>query len=220
MQSSEAVGFLGKPAKDLYGRHVGVVVGLSLKTNGDVESMGMDQGNGSFSEIKSNRLFLHDNGLIVAPLWKADVARITGEISVLRKRIAALDDLKNHQDEGSLSTGQYEQLRGQYEARVAKIQESSDKLTQEINGRMEELNQQDETLARFLVSVNIQFRSGEITEESFHSIIDYCGTMKTRNGKEREELMMVYGLLAPQGKEDEEDRQPRTQIPLAGIIRE
>jgi hypothetical protein len=219
MQPSEAVEFLGKPAKDLYGRHVGIVVGFSLKINGDVESVGMDQGNGSFSDIKSNRLLDHEEGLVVIPLWKADVTRITAEIAVLRKRITALDDIKNDHADESVSPGHYEQLRGQYEARVAKIQESSEKLIQEINSRTEELNQQDETVAKFLVNVNIQFRSGEIAEESFHAISDNCGAMKARNGKEREDLNGAFGMLSPQ-RGDEGERRLQRPVPLAGIIRE
>ncbi len=220
MQSIEAVGFLGKPARDLYGRHVGVVVGFSLKTNGDIESVGVDQGNGSFSEVRSNRLLLHEDGLVLVPLWKADVARISGEIGVLRRRLAALDDIKNDQTEdGSIPAEQYEQLRAQYEARIAKMQESSEKLTQEINFRMEELSRQDEAIAKFLVNVKIQFRSGEITEESFHGISDQCAAMKARNGKEREELLTVYGMLAPQAKE-QEVHQSQVQIPMAGVIRQ
>ena len=219
MQSSEAVEFVGKQVEDLYGRHVGVVVGFSLKINGDVESIGVDQGNGSLSDIKSNRLLLQEGGLVIVPLCKADIVRITGEIGVLRKRIAALDDIKNDQgDEGSVSSGQYEQLRGQYEARIAKIQEFSEKLTLEMNSRMEELNRADESLAKFLVNVNVQFRSGEITEDSFRAIADHFGAMRARNGKEREELMTVYGMLVPQGREVE--GRPQAQIPIAGIARQ
>ena len=213
MQSSEAVGFLGKSVEDLYGRHVGVVVGFTLKTNGDVESLGVDQGSGAFTELKSTRLQLQDHGVIVVPMWKADVMRITGETEVLRKRISALQELsKDPKEGGTASIAQYEQMRGLYETRLAKLQESSDKLLQEMKGRVE-LDKQDETFAKFLVNVTIQFRSGEINEESFKVIGDHCGAMKARNVSEREELTAAHEIL---GHKDGEGRTIELRVPSSG----
>lgn len=207
MQSSEAVGFLGKAVEDFYGRNVGVVVGFSLKTNGDVESVGLDQGSGSFAEVKASRLLLHEQSLIVVPMWKADVTRITGETGVLRKRISALRELER--DDPS---GQYAQLLAQYEARVAKTEESSEKLLQEMRSRIGEIDQQDEAIARFLINVNIQFRSGEIGEASFGAINDNCAAMKARNGKEKEELTTALSMLGLK----EEGRTVELRIPVSG----
>jgi hypothetical protein len=213
MQSSEAVGLLGKSAGDLYGRQVGVVVGFSLKTNGDIESVGLDQGSGSFTEVKANRLLLHDEALIVVPAWKADVARITGETGVLRKRVSALLELERDSKEGGdASSGQYAQMRAQYEARIAKIEESSEKLLQEIRSRTDEINREDETIARFLVNVNIQFRSGEISDASFGVVSDYCAAIVARNGKEREDLTTALSLLGVK----KEGPTLELQIPVSG----
>jgi hypothetical protein len=211
MQSSEAVGLLGKSAEEVYGRQVGVVVGFSLKTNGDVESVGLDQGSGSFTEVKASRLFLHEQALVVVPAWKADVARITGETGVLRKRISALRELERGSKEGGES-GQYEQLRAQYEGRIAKMEESSEKLLQEMRSRAGEIDQQDETIAKFLVNVNIQFMSGEISDASFGVVSDHCAAMKARNGKEREELTTAVSLLGLK----EEGPTVELQIPVSG----
>jgi hypothetical protein len=213
MQSSEAVGLLGKSAEDLYGRQVGVVVGFSLKTNGDVESVGLDQGSGSFTEVKAGRLLLREETLVVIPAWKADVARITGETGVLRKRISALRELERGSREGgAASSGQYEQLRAQYEARIAKIEESSEKLLQEMKSRADEIDQQDETVAKFLVNVNIQFMSGEISDASFGVVSDHCAAMKARSDKERQDLTTALSLLGLK----EERPTVELQIPISG----
>ena len=215
MQSSEAVGFLGKAVEDLYGRNVGVVIGFSLKTNGDVESVGLDQGSSTFAEVRASRLLLHERSLIVIPTWKADVTRIAGETGVLRKRVSALRELeRDSRESGADSSGQYEQLRAQYEARIAKTEESGEKLLQEMKSRMEEIDHQDETVAKFLVNVNIQFRSGEISEASFGAISDHCAAMKARNGKEREELATALSMLGPEG--EGEGRTAELQIPVSG----
>ncbi len=198
--------------EDLYGRSVGVVVGFSLKTNGDVEAVGLDQGSGSFAEVKASRLLLHEQSLIVIPTWKADVTRIAGETGVLRKRVSALRELERDSGEGgAASSAQYEQLRVQYEARIAKTEESSEKLLQEMRARLEEIDRQDEAVAKFLVNVNIQFRSGEVSEASFGAISDHCAAMRARNGKEREELTTALSMLG-----QNEGRAVELQIPVSG----
>lgn len=195
MQSSDTVGFLGKPVEDLYGRRIGVAVGYSLKTNGDVDSIGVDQGSGSFIEVKSNRLVIHEQALIVVPLWKADVMRLTGETDILTKRLSALLELLKDSSDGSRSLAQYSQLRGEYEARLAKVQQSSERLFSEIKTRMEEIETSEKALADFLVDVNIQFRSGEISEASFGVMSVQCETMRARNAKEMEELAASLDAL-------------------------
>jgi len=204
---------LGKSVDDLYGRHVGVVVGFSLKTNGDVESVGLDQGSGSFAEVKASRLLSQEQALIVVPMWKSEVTRITEETGVLRKRISALRELESDSKANGAASGQFEQLRTQYEARVAKTEESIEKLLQEMKRRMEEIDRQDENLARFLVNVNIQFRSGEISDASFGVISDHCAAIKARNGKEREELTTGLALL---GRKEEQARPIELKVPVSG----
>jgi len=150
--------------------------------------------------------------MVVVPMWKADVMRITGEMVVLTKRISALRELaKDSRDDGP-ATAQYEQLRSQYEARLAKIQESSDKLLQEIKGRIVELDQQDQSLAKFLVNVNIQFRSGEIGEASFALVSDSFGGMKARNAMERQELTAAHATLSLR---EDEARPIEVQVPVS-----
>jgi CdvA-like coiled-coil domain len=216
MQSSEAVGFVGKTVEDIYGRSVGVIVGFTLKTNGDVDSVGVDQGNGAFTEVKSSRLILHEQTLILVPTWKADVMRISGEMGVLRKRVSALQELaKDSKEDGPMAIAQYEQLRSQYETRLAKIQESNEKLLEEMKSRIGELDQQDQSLVKFLVNVNIQFRSGEISEISFGLASDQCRRTKTRNAKEREELITACAMLSLRD-EEQKARTIEVQVPVHG----
>jgi hypothetical protein len=170
--------------------------------------------------VKSNRLLLHEQALIVVPTWKADVMRITGETGVLSKRISALQELaKDSQEGGSASQAQYDQLRAQYETRLAKVQESSDRLLQEMKGRMEEIDRSDDNIEKFLVNVNIQFRSGEISEASFGLIRDQCATLKSRNTTEREELKAAYATVGQ--KEGGVAARPiELTVPASGTTRE
>jgi hypothetical protein len=66
---------------------------------------------------------------------------------------------------------------------------------QRIVGRVEELKQQDERLTKFLMNVKVQFRSGELSEDSFRAIDEAFNAMKARNAKEREEISEVLSML-------------------------
>jgi len=203
MRSAEAVGFLGRPIEDLYGRQVGVVVGFSLKTDGDIDSLGVDEGSGSFREIASGRLIVYDRALVVVPAWKVELMRTTEQKEVLRKRLLALDEMGGEAERGAKA--QLDQLRIQYRSRLVKLQESCERLLQDIDSRMDEIAQQDEAVARFLIEVKVQFGSGEIDEESFSKVTAKCGSMKTKNTMEFDELSAARKTLLqdaePKGRE-------------------
>ncbi len=181
---------------DLYGRQMGVVAGFTLKINGDVESVGLDQGSGSLTEVKGSRLLCHEQTLIVVPMWKAEVTRVTGESEVLRKRVSALLELERDSKEKGTATAELEQMRSQYEARAAKLEESSLKSLEEMRSRVKEIEEQDQTISKFLLNVSVQFRSGEISDSSFAVINDRFSAMRSRNTKEREELQTALAMLS------------------------
>lgn len=213
MRPTEAAGCLGKPVDDLYGRRIGVVVGFSIKTNGDVDSLGVDQGSGRFAEIASERLVAYERSYIVVPTWKTELIRVTEETTVLRNRLLALQELSKDAEDGGAPGLQYDQLAVQYRGRLAKIRESRDKLLKEIDARMEELDRHDQAMARFLVNVNTQFRSGEMTEASFHLVREQCGGLKAKNSKEREELAGAHAALLRRADSEVEEQQARPEPP-------
>lgn len=206
MEPSDVLRFIGRPLSDLYGRHVGLVAGFSLKTTGEVESIGVDSGSGSFEELRSDRLILYDASLIVIPGWKAELIRITGETGVLRKRLLALQELGKDPATPS-AKAQYEQLGAQYRGRLAKVRESTGKLLQEIKTRAEELDRDDQAIERFMVNVGVQFRSGEVSEAAFGLVSDYCGRLKAKNSKESEELASARAILTQSGGFEIEEKE-------------
>ncbi len=58
---------VNRPVKDTYGRYVGFVVGFSVDTAGDLKSVGVDQGDGEFTEYSSDRVVSTADGFVVIP---------------------------------------------------------------------------------------------------------------------------------------------------------
>ena len=183
---------VSKPVKDTYGRYVGFVVGFSVDTSGDLTSIGVDQGNGVFTEYPSERLVSAPDGLVVIPSWKVDCESLGKEMDGVRKRAKALQELAK---EGQVPKTLFEEMMGRYGEEAERTRESYKTLGEEMLVRTQELDLQRESLERFLVNVKVQYRSGEIDESSFKLASECCQAMQEKNSQERQELGRMLKLV-------------------------
>lgn len=171
--------------KDTYGRYVGFVVGFSVDTSGELRSVGVDQGSGEFTEFPSGRIISAAEGFVVIPTWKAEAEKLGKEIEGVRRRAKALQELMR---EGEIPQQLYEEMFSQYSGEAEKITDSYKDLAEGMVARAQELERQRSALERFLVSVKVQFRSGEIDDGAFKVASESCQAMRERNIEESEEL--------------------------------
>ena len=176
---------VNKPVKDTYGRYVGFVVGFSVDTSGDLKSVGVDQGNGEFTEYPNQRVVSTADGFVVIPSWKVECDSLGKEIDGVKRRAKALQDLAR---EGEVPRSLYDDMMGKYQDEASKIQGSYKSLAESMVVRIGELEGQKESLDKFLVEVKVQFRAGEIDEAAFKVAAESCQAMQTRNSREMAEL--------------------------------
>ena len=174
-----------RPVKDTYGRYVGFVVGFSVDTSGDLKSVGVDQGNGEFTEYPSERIVSTADGFVLIPAWKVEYDSLGKEIDGVRRRAKALQELAM---EGEIPRTMLEELMTKYQDEATKIQGSYKSLAEGMVVRIGELEGQKETLDRFLVNVKVQYRAGEIDEAAFKVAVDCGQSMQKRNQQEMEDL--------------------------------
>jgi hypothetical protein len=205
---------VSKPVKDTYGRYVGFVVGFSVDTSGELKSVGVDQGNGVFTEYPSNRLVSAPDGFIVIPSWKVECEALGKEIEAVKKRARALQELAR---EGEVPRPLYEEMMSKYTEEGEKITESYKTLAEEMVVRSQELDLQKETLDRFLVNVKVQFRSGEIDEGAYKVASESCQAMQKRNSQERDELGKMLKFVSQPLGEQVQSNQPQAQAPKAVV---
>jgi hypothetical protein len=182
---------VNRPVKDTYGRYVGFVVGFSVDTSGDLASVGVDQGNGEFTEYPSDRVVSTGEGFVVIPAWKLEADELGKKIDGLRRRAKALQDLSR---EGEVPRPLFDETWGKYSEEATKIQESYKSLAEAMVVRVGELEEQKESLERFLVDVKVQFRAGEIDEAAFKVASECCEAMQQKNAQEREELAKMLKI--------------------------
>jgi hypothetical protein len=186
---------VNKPVKDIYGRYVGFVVGFSVDTSGELKSVGVDQGNGEFTEYASQRIVSAADGFIVIPSWKVDCEMLGKEIDAVRRRAKALQDLAH---DGEVPRPLFEEMIGKYNEEASKIKETYGSLGESMAVRIGELEEQKENLDRFLVNVKVQFRAGEIDESAYKVASECCQAMQKRNAQEQDELSkMLKSATAP-----------------------
>ena len=202
---------VNKPVKDTYGRYVGFVVGFSVDTSGDLKSVGVDTGNGEFTEFPNERVVSTAEGFVVIPSWKVECDSLGKEMEGVRRRAKALQELAR---EGEVPRSMYDDMMGKYQDEASKIQGSYKSLAESMVVRIGELEGQKESLDKFLVDVKVQFRAGEIDEAAFKVAAESCQAMQTKNSQEMSELSkMLKAATEPLATEPEKksSSQPQPQ---------
>jgi len=213
---------VNKPVKDTYGRYVGFVVGFSVETSGDLKSVGVDIGNGEFSEYPSNRIVSTEEGFVVIPAWKVESDALGKKMDGLRRRAKALQELAR---EGEIPRPLFDETMGKYTQEASEVQGTYKSLAETMVVRVGELEEQKETLDRFLVDVKVQYRSGEIDEAAYKVASECCDAMQKKNAQEREELSKMLRLATeplgssqPAQKESSQQKEsPQQQVAAAPV---
>ena len=209
-----------KPVKDSYGRYVGFVVGFSVDTSGDLKSVGVDQGNGEFSEYPCERIVSTAEGFVVIPSWRVECDALGREVDGVRRRAKALQELAR---EGEIPRPLYEEKMAKYNEEAAKIQGNYKSLSEGMVVRVGELEEQKENLDRFLVDIKVQFRAGEIDEAAFKVAAESCQAMQKKNSQEMEDLgkmlkAVTEPLNPPQQSQPSPQKQQQAQAPVQKAV--
>jgi len=200
---------VNKPVKDTYGRYVGFVVGFSVDTSEDLKSVGVDTGNGEFTEFPNERIVSTAEGFVVIPSWKVECDSLGKEMEGVRRRAKALQELAR---EGEVPRTLFDDMMGRFQEEAGKIQGSYKSLAESMVVRIGELEGQKESLDKFLVDVKVQFRAGEIDEAAYKVAAESCQAMQTRNSQEMAELSkMLKAATEPLASEPAQKPQPQPQ---------
>src|SRR6266852_9960489 len=90
----ESKAFLGKEATDLYGRHLGRVIGIDRTPFGELAGVQIEATGGNILTAKTRQVALTPKTVTVTPEWKLDAQDVISELSTLRKRVTALESLR------------------------------------------------------------------------------------------------------------------------------
>ena len=161
--------FLGKSVSDVYGRNVGNVVGLTMDDRGEIATIGVEHGNGTFGTYDSNHVMVEGGAIILIPVWKVDAEKLMKEFALAHKRLQALDSLMH---EGRITQYVYSDLRKAYETATNELEEVRKTLIEKLKARGDDVEFQVRDMEKFLANIEVQHMTGEIDDEAYQLAAD------------------------------------------------
>jgi hypothetical protein len=159
--------FVGKQVKDMYGTHIGKVVGLVTDIDGSIESVGVDCGSVGLKQLPYEQLLVQGDYVIYIPRWRMDAQKLVRQKSLTLKRIKALQDLVADNDQMK-SDAEIVYLK--YENRLRALEGEEHGVINTLKSRLEELDSQAASIKTVVFDAKLQYRSNDMIEETYQQV--------------------------------------------------
>lgn len=198
--------FIGKPAKDIYGRYLGCVIGLTLDLSGKLHSVGVDCG-GRFEEFSQQQISIKDDSIVITPRWKVEAEKFRKEFQLAYSRFKALEELLKNRE---IPDYVYEEFYKEYKETINKFEEGQKEISLRLSERMEEVDRNIRSFERFLGYLKVQRRTGELSEEAYRIASEYILSEIEKAFREKEDVKKCLESISPIEEE------PAKTEPLSG----
>jgi len=159
----ETRALLGHAVIDTYGRSLGRVVGLERNAFGELESVQVEAQGGQSVVAKARQIALTPKSITLTPDWKLESEDIISELSVLRKRIGALESLKEAKE---IDNEIFAELVDSQKSGYLEKVKTAEALAATMKRRLSEVTSNVTSLTRYLVNAKLDHKSGELDDES------------------------------------------------------
>lgn len=198
MHSQAFSNLVRKQVKDNYGRYLGNIVGFSLDNVGHMKSTAVEHAGGEFAEYPSERILIEGEYVILLPDWKEEIEKLKRDSALAQKRHASLEQLSK---EGEVSPEVYAHLKEKYEAEIANLRVSFTSLTEGLRARIAALESRGIAINKFIGGLKVQYRSGEIDDQTYKTAMDSVNQLLKRDTEEHGELSAILAwLTGPSGE--------------------
>jgi hypothetical protein len=177
--------FVGKQVKDMYGTHIGKVVGLVTDIDGSIESVGVDCGSVGLKQLPYEQLLVQGDYVIYIPRWRMDAQKLVRQKSLTLKRIKALQDLVADNDQMK-SDAEIVYLK--YENRLRALEGEEHGVINTLKSRLEELDSQAASIKTVVFDTKLQYRSNDMTEETYQQVNINANELLEHINLEKEEI--------------------------------
>jgi CdvA-like coiled-coil domain len=159
----ETKALLGRSVNDVYGRLLGRVIGIERNPFGEMEGVQVEATGGIIITAKARQMALTPKTITVSPEWKLESEDIISELTLLRKRVGALESLKDSREiDGEIYA---ELLESQKTGYLDKVKLAT-ALVSTMRSRLNEITGQITSLTRYLINAKLDHKSGELDEDS------------------------------------------------------
>src|SRR5919197_1529145 len=182
--------FVGKHVKDMYGTSIGKVIGVVTDIDGSIESVGVDCGSDGLKQ-----LLVQGDYVIYIPRWRLDAQKLLRQKTLTLTRVKALQDIVVENDS---MKDDAELVHMKYERRLRDLEENEKSVNEKLQARLNELDTESKRVKSILFDAKLQYRSNEMTEETYQQINMYVNELIEHINLERAEINNVKTRLTQQ----------------------
>ena len=154
---------MGRVVTDVYGRTIGRTIGIDRNPFGELEGIQVEAVGGNILTVKARQIALTPKSITLTPEWKIDSEDLIAELNTLRKRVKALESLKDSREiDGEIYVEILEAQKAGYLEKV----KSAETLAGSTKARLGLITSQISNLTRYLVNAKLDHKSGELDESS------------------------------------------------------
>jgi len=191
--------FVGKQVKDMYGTLMGKVVGVITDTDGSIESVSVDCGDSGLKQLSYEQLLVQGDYVIFIPKWRLDAQKLFRQKNLTLKRIKALQHLVEEDDTMKEDA---EIVYVKYEKKLDELEEKEKSINDKLKERLDELNESTKNIKSILFDAKLQYKSHEISEETYLQVTRYTKELMDHINLEKEEINNIKSRLEEQNLEN------------------
>ncbi|MFZ0326872.1 MAG: CdvA-like protein [Nitrososphaeraceae archaeon] len=187
--------FVGKEVKDMYGTFMGKVVGVITDIDGSIESVGVDCGSSGLNQLAYEQLLVQGDYVIYIPRWRLDAQNLLRQKNLTLQRIKALQEMVAAND---LMKDDAELVYIKYQKRLRDLEEKEKTIIELLQERLNQLDAENKSIKSVLFDAKLQYRSSELTEETYQQINIHTNDLIEHINLEKAEINNVRMRLTQQ----------------------
>jgi sporulation protein YlmC with PRC-barrel domain len=156
--------FFGKKTRDIYGRYLGQVVAILKNSDGELESIKVDQSEGRLVKYSAEQMMTNKDEIVIIPEWKIQAEQMIKELNTFRSRMDALEAMLEKEE---VSKEIYENLKANQKQSIDSLKGQNIEFISSMKQRQEELDRQINELTNFLVEIRTGKKEGKIESSKY-----------------------------------------------------
>ena len=186
--NKDEIEIIGKQVKDMYGTHMGKVIGTITDIDGSIQTVGIDCGLEGLRQVPFEQLVVQGEVVIFIPKWRLDSQRFLREKGLTIRRLKALIDIVSENDD---MKDDAEIIHEKYKSKLLTLEEAEKQITSKLTERLDELNGQLKSVKILLFDAKVQFKSNEISESKYDLIKTHTGEIMEHIDHEKAEILNI-----------------------------
>ena len=193
------VAIIGKPVKDMYGAPMGKILGTSTDVDGTIQTVGINCGSEGLKQIAFDQLVVQAEVVIFIPKWRLDSQRLLKQKELVIRRLNALMEIVSDNDSMKSDA---EIIHEKYNTKLMTLQRTEFEISSELDSRVVEIEEQEKSVKVLLFDAKVQFKSNEISQETFDLVQKETDEMLQHMKHEKDEIAKVKSRLDNLSLED------------------